>query len=234
MKKSQRLREAQLLPVVASFCSFQNAAQIRPCFCWDRLGPTYRSSWRSVVALVLTVFALGKPSISLAADGVGELYDQQGLEFSQQQLRGNLSVVNFFFTSCPEACPTQMRKLRALYQKLPTVYGKPVNFVSFSVDPARDTQEVLANYAAKLQVDAASWRLVTGDPAALSSIRDEYGSVVKSIESNLADIDHSLIVYLQDAQERVVMTYVGADVNAERIQQDILTLSRLKRDIPLR
>lgn len=253
------------------FLSLDNTVQIRPWFRRLSCAPTrrskrdvceavsrsglgqrkYRFGWQFVVGLVLIAVALASPPLGWAVELAepaslqpkASLYDQQGAVFAEQQLLGNLSVVNFFFTSCPEACPTQMRKLNELYRNLPAVYDKPVNFVSFSIDPARDSQSVLAQYATKMRIDNHSWRLITGEPEALQKIRLDYGSVVQKINpdglnpdglNNGAEIDHSLIVYLQDAQARVLMTYVGADVDAVRIQQDILTLQRLKRDIPLR
>ncbi len=206
----------------------------------------YRFGWQFVVVLVLIAGSVFCSPLSWAADITKSLrvlpevplYDQQGEVFAEEQLLGKLSVVNFFFTSCPEACPTQMRKLSALYRNLPAVYDKPVNFVSFSVDPERDSQPVLAEYATKMKIDGHSWRLITGEPEALKKIRQDYGSVVQKIKPDAlvkgSNIDHSLVVYLQDVQGRVLMTYVGADVDAARIQRDILTLQRLKRDIPLR
>jgi protein SCO1/2 len=66
-------------------------------------------------------------------------------------------VADFIFTRCGGACPAMTARMARLRRELPD----DVRFVSFTVDPATDTPEVLARYAANFKADTR-WRFVTG------------------------------------------------------------------------
>jgi protein SCO1 len=74
--------------------------------------------------------------------------------------RGYVTVYDFIFTNCAGACPIMSGALRRITTKLPK--DRPVRFVSISVDPARDTPAVLADYARKVRNDDR-WTFLTGD-----------------------------------------------------------------------
>jgi protein SCO1/2 len=89
------------------------------------------------------------------------MIDSNGKPFSTSSLQGKVWVVDFIFTSCPGICPgmaTQMARLHRLFADYPNV-----SFVSISVDPERDTEQVLAEYAAKLKADTTRWHFLRGD-----------------------------------------------------------------------
>lgn len=85
--------------------------------------------------------------------------DQDGDRFTQANLEGKVWVANFIFTRCTMVCPRVTAETAALYarseQALPDL-----EFVSFSVDPAYDTPEVLTRYAAD---QGADWTFLTGE-----------------------------------------------------------------------
>ena len=96
------------------------------------------------------------------------LINQLGHVVSLDQLKGKVIVADFFFTHCPSICPTLTKNLRrlqdALKQKddmhlLDTSF---VQFISFSVDPERDSAVVLKKYADKYGVNPDLWWLLTG------------------------------------------------------------------------
>jgi protein SCO1/2 len=92
------------------------------------------------------------------------LVDHQGRPFAPGTLRGKVWVAGFVFTSCPSSCPavtTAMGQLRERFDR----NGLDVEMVSFTVDPAHDTPEVLAQYLAETGVASEHWRFVTSDPA---------------------------------------------------------------------
>ena len=76
------------------------------------------------------------------------LTDQYGQPFSDADMRGKLSVVEFFFTSCRGPCPI----MNGYYAELYRAYdgADEIQFVSITVDPAVDTVAKLAEYAAGL------------------------------------------------------------------------------------
>jgi protein SCO1 len=70
--------------------------------------------------------------------------DGRRIRFSD--LRGEFQVLAMIFTSCPSACPTLVKDLQALERHLPEKLRRGAQFVLITIDPARDTPEVLARY----------------------------------------------------------------------------------------
>lgn len=97
---------------------------------------------------------------------LGELPDfsfttQNGEPFGRADLDGKITIVDFTFTSCPDACPLMDSHLAELYRA--TAGSDRVRFVSVSVDPEHDTEEVLAEHAKQLGVDDDRWVFLRGD-----------------------------------------------------------------------
>ena len=92
------------------------------------------------------------------------LTDQHGRPFGSDDLRGKVWVADFIFTTCPGACPKMTMKMSALQRAVPE---KDVRLVSFTVDPERDTPEVLKEYAQRYEADPARWHFLTGEKSKL-------------------------------------------------------------------
>jgi cytochrome oxidase Cu insertion factor (SCO1/SenC/PrrC family) len=93
------------------------------------------------------------------------LVDQNGRAFGSSALRGRIWIADFIFTHCGGICPAMTSRLARLRRELPD----QVAFVSFTVDPTRDTPEVLARYARDFGA-ADSWSFVTGPQQALYAL----------------------------------------------------------------
>ena len=89
-----------------------------------------------------------------------ELTERSGETVKSEELLGQPYIVSFFFTTCPSVCPQQNQKLKELQDRFE---GKPVRFLSISVDPEKDTPEVLREYAARYGADKEQWLFLTGD-----------------------------------------------------------------------
>jgi len=90
------------------------------------------------------------------------LQNQLSDSVSLDTLKGKVLVANFFFTRCPSICPkltANMHKLQESFKKSPGY----VQFLSFSVDPERDSVPVLKRYADKFNIDHSNWWLLTGN-----------------------------------------------------------------------
>lgn len=88
------------------------------------------------------------------------LTERSGVTVGLEQLRGKIWVADFVYTTCTDTCPLQTAMMAKLQQEY---FDKPnVQFVSFTVDPERDTPAVLTAYAAKHKADAARWYFLTG------------------------------------------------------------------------
>jgi protein SCO1/2 len=97
------------------------------------------------------------------------LKDQETRVITRKDLAGKIWIADFIFTSCGGICPDMTGAMRRLQDKLPP----DIQFVSFSVDPAHDTPDVLAAYAAKAGADSKRWFFLTGDREALYKLSME-------------------------------------------------------------
>jgi len=93
-----------------------------------------------------------------------QLVDETGKTVSLGSMKGSVTVYDFIFTTCSGTCPIMTNNMRALTAKVEK--DAPVRFVSISVDPARDTPAVLAEYAKRVRNDPR-WTFLTGERATI-------------------------------------------------------------------
>lgn len=94
--------------------------------------------------------------------------DHEQRSISNDTLRGKVVVANFIYTNCTDICPVLLTpRMRAIYDALreDELLDSRVKLVSFSVDPAHDTPEMLADYARRFGVQEPGWHFVTSSPA---------------------------------------------------------------------
>ncbi len=87
-----------------------------------------------------------------------ELTDQFGKPFTRENLKGKLTVAEFIFTRCPSACPVMSRRTAELYELYKNAPN--VQFISITVDPDHDTEEVLQRYAKMHGVTDERWKFL--------------------------------------------------------------------------
>ena len=127
-----------------------------------------------VALLVVSAFAFAVfqpvkvlPRIRLAPGF--SLTDQAGQQLTNEDMRGKIVLYNFAYSNCPEPCGELDHIMRAVQDGLPEAMtgGVPVQLVTISIDPQRDTPEVLQAYAEKAGADAATWHFATTSNTAL-------------------------------------------------------------------
>ncbi len=131
------------------------------------------------------------------------LKDQDGQAFGDQDLRGKPYVAAFIFTHCAGICPMMSGKMAKLQKAIP---DSRVKLVSFTVDPERDTPEVLKEYGKKLGAEEGRWYFLTGTPQQMNGV--VAGMKVASGDSPL---NHSERFVLVDGEGRVRATYLSSD-----------------------
>jgi protein SCO1/2 len=94
-----------------------------------------------------------------------KLTDQTGAAFSSQSLAGRVTLLDFIYTHCTDACPLLSATFQEAQRKLADdkLLGSRVMLVSLSVDPLHDTPVVLAEYAQQFKADPSGWKMLTGD-----------------------------------------------------------------------
>jgi len=93
-----------------------------------------------------------------------QLVNENGQRVPLDANKGYVTVYNFIFTNCSGTCPMMTATMRRLTPKVPK--DAAVRFVSISVDPARDTPQVLRDYAKKVRNDDR-WTFLTGERKAI-------------------------------------------------------------------
>ena len=98
------------------------------------------------------------------------LTNQQAQPFGLTNLAGKIWVADFIFTNCPTICPIMTQQMAKLQLELE---DELVYFVSFTVDPDRDTTEVLTEYAERYAADEKRWHFLTGDKKQIYQLANE-------------------------------------------------------------
>ncbi|HTV68693.1 MAG TPA: SCO family protein [Rhizobiaceae bacterium] len=124
------------------------------------------------------------------------LVDQNGGEITEKAFQGHPSAVFFGFTNCPEICPTTLYEMDGWLKQLGDE-GKDIGAYFVSIDPERDTPDVL-----KLYVTNVSSRIVgiTGEPAKVQEMAKAFGIFFRKVETGGGEytMDHTASVLLLD------------------------------------
>jgi len=114
------------------------------------------------------------------------LLTQEGktVRFYTDVLKDRVVLISFIYTTCKDACPLIMHKLSEIKNRLGEMFGKQVHFVSMSVDPVRDTPEVLAQYAKQHKADHPGWVLLTGEKKNVDAILRKLGQYNAQFEAH--------------------------------------------------
>lgn len=130
-----------------------------------------------------------------------QLVNQNNQSFGSTQLAGKIWIADFIFTSCPGPCPMISSRMSELQKPL---QNSDVHLVSFSVDPEKDTPEVLRGYAQKLKAQPGRWDFLTGSKPAIYDLSKNGFKLAVSESSDDADIPvHSTRLVLVDRRGEI-------------------------------
>ncbi len=138
------------------------------------------------------------------------LVNQLGKESSIKNWEGKIVVANFFFTHCPYVCPKMTNNLKKVQKA--NVGDKNLLFVSFSVDPERDSSEQLQKFARRFNIDESNWQLLTGSKKEIYRLaRKSFQVIATDGDGGENDFIHSDQLVLIDAQKRIRGYYEGTE-----------------------
>lgn len=126
-----------------------------------------------------------------------------GATLSRVDLSGRWSIVFFGYTHCPDVCPTTLASFAQAWKKLEPPLRERLRFVFVSVDPQRDTPELLARYVTYFNKDFIG---ATGSDQVLQGLTRALGlvyAVGKAADGNYT-VDHSATVVIIDPHGREV------------------------------
>ena len=130
------------------------------------------------------------------------LTDHNGQVRSLQDFKGKAVIVFFGYTQCPDVCPTSMAEL-AEVKKLLGTDGDKLQGIFVTVDPARDTAEVLKAYMGNFD---PSFLALIPTPEQLATVAKDFKVYYKRVEGKTPTsytMDHSAGSYLYDPQGRL-------------------------------
>jgi len=97
--------------------------------------------------------------------------NQNGERITNQDYKGKVYIVEFFYTTCPSICPIMNRNMVKVQNKF---YGNPnLGIASFSINPKFDTPEILKEYAESYKITNPNWHLLTGDKTEIYKLANE-------------------------------------------------------------
>lgn len=165
------------------------------------------------------------------------LQNQLGDSISLDMIKGKVIVVDFFFTRCPSICPTLTRNMKKLQDALKLkddmkrIDTSFVHFLSFSVDPERDSVQALKKYADRFGVNHDIWWMLTGNKKAI------YDFALEEVKLGLEDgegVDSNFIhtqkMVLIDKDRVVRGYYDGLDSMAMKNLAEDIVLLMLEKD----
>lgn len=176
-----------------------------------------RTALHSIAAGLLAAGALllagcsdnGKPGFS-AIDLTGADYakdfalnDHNGQARTLKDFQGKIVVMFFGYTQCPDVCPTSMTELVAV-KKLLGPDGEKLQGLFVTVDPARDTPEIMKSYMANF--DPSFLALYAATPEKLAAVAKDYKVYYKKVDGKTPTsytMDHSAGMYIYDTQGRL-------------------------------
>ncbi|MBI4055460.1 MAG: SCO family protein [Elusimicrobia bacterium] len=189
----------------------------------------------SAISVVLFLLGARGAMKTLATKGPGRLealpaFEMTAVTANSQTtinpgaLAGKPWIANFIFTRCSGPCPLLSMEMAKLQKELP----EDVWLVSFTVDPDRDTPEVLRKYAGRFSADPKRWVFVTGEKGALYKLMYE-GFKLSMVEDRNAPsgyrVTHSTKFVLVDAKGRVRGYYASdSDSDLKKLKQDAVRL----------
>jgi protein SCO1/2 len=163
-----------------------------------------------------------------------KLTNQDNKSISDKDYLGKVYVVEFFFSTCPTICPKMNESMLQLQEEF---YGNP-NFglASITIDPAKDTPQVLKEHANLLGVKHYNWHFLTGDKEYIFGLANKGFNLYAGENNKVAGgFEHSGLFALidkdgkircrKDAQGNPILYYDGLEASGvEAIKEDIKKL----------
>ena len=208
-----------------------------------RFVPTVSMPHRIFVDSIITSVEKGKQQTDTIWKKVPDfsLTNHLGEQVSWKDLEGKIVVADFIFTTCPAICPamtTNMKKLQDAIKSADKVGNREANFIhflSFTVDPERDSVEALKKYADRFQINPRNWWLLTGNKKEIYDLA-YHGMSLGISETNIDTsfihpqqfvlIDKQRVIRARKDKNGNFDLYNGLDsTDLKKLAEDIILLS---------
>ena len=151
-----------------------------------------------------------------AIGGSFALTDQDGRTVTSDSLKGKPTLIYFGYTYCPDVCPTSLLLMETAIEQLGPNAAQKVNLVFITIDPERDTKELIKGYVSNF---GSTFEGLTGTPQEIAAAAKAYRVFYQKVPGKDGSpylMDHSSIVYVLDSRGRFV-THFTHESKAEQI-----------------
>jgi len=157
-----------------------------------------KHTWRFVSILLL--LCASKPTAASSPWGADYFpnvplvtHEGENVRFFDDLIKDKVVVINFIYTYCPDTCPLETARLTRVHKILGDRVGKDIFMYSISIDPERDTPEVLAEYAERYRI-GPGWKFLTGKESDITQLRKKLGLYIDEIQDGSNNHNLNLII----------------------------------------
>lgn len=166
-----------------------------------------------------------------------KLTNQFGETVTLDKYRNKIIIADFFFTHCPTICPPLTMNMKRLQQSITNAKrvgdntNPYVQFVSFSIDPERDSVPRLKQWADRFQINPEQWDLLTGDKKTIYdlALKDMKLALIDGgiVDTSFLHTDHFVLI---DSSRYIRGYYHGLDsADLSKLTHDLVLLT-LEKD----
>lgn len=159
------------------------------------------------------------------------LINQNGDSYNFGKDKTKLKLVEFIYTHCPDICPTTTQKMIDLkkdFEKV-GVFGKDIEFLTITIDPYRDTPEILTDYMQGFEIENnKDWLFLTGDKQNIKKDRAEIKKVTDAMQFQFKDpgngqFVHSTFTFLVDEDNKFIDKFpMGEDFDKQEVYDQVM------------
>ena len=150
--------------------------------------------------------------------------NQDSVMMTSEEFEGKVKVVDFFFTHCPSICPPMTAQMKRLNDNTKDL-RKHVEFLSFSIDPERDTPERLREYREELGITAENWNMLRGNEEATHMLAKDFFTGAERNDEIDGGFGHTPNFALVDREGYVRGIYNGTLVEeVNKLEKDLRKL----------
>jgi len=118
-------------------------------------------------------------------------HEGKEVRFFDDVIKDKVVAINFIYTHCPDTCPLETAQLVRVQNIMDDRMGKDVFFYSISIDPERDTPEVLREYRERF---GAKWTFLTGNKEDIIQLRQKLGLYIPEIQDGSNNHNVNMII----------------------------------------
>lgn len=160
-----------------------------------------------------------------------ELVTQENVAYRFGDDKTKVKLIEFIYTHCPDVCPTTTQKMAVLKKDLEEkgVFGDKVEFITITIDPYRDTPEVMSNYMESFEIkNDGNWIFLTGDKDNLKNSHEQIRKTAEPFQFQYKDpgngfFIHTTFTYLVDENNKFIEKFpMGKDFNRKDVLNAIM------------